>query len=154
MVSLDLQDAYFQVPVHVISPVPEVLCVGECLPVLCSLFWPFHHSAGVYSCHDPCLVDNASLRFSHSEVSRRLASPRLLLSRNSTGEGLSPLALSGARHPCQLSQELPDSFSDPGLSGDEASDASFEGFHDPKRVLELSSLVTNFASYPLQPLSL
>ena len=40
--------------------------------------------------------------------------------------------MSGARHSCQPGQELPDLFTDPGLSGDEASDASFEGFPDPQ----------------------
>ena len=56
----------------------------------------------------------------------------VLLPRDSTGEQLPPLVVSGAQHSSQPGQELSDSFTDPGLSGDEASDASFEGFPDPQ----------------------
>ena len=73
---------------------------------------------------------------------------------DSAGEELSPLVVSGARRLCQPLQELPDSLSGIGLSGDEASDASFEGFPTPKRVQKLSSLLLEFVSCRQQPLPL
>ena len=115
-----------------ISPLPEVLRGGRSVSVSRTLFWTFHCSADVHSCHGPDLIDHASFRLLDPEVPRRLASPRVLVPRDCSGEGLSPLAVSGAQHSCQPGQELPDSFTDPGLSWDEASDASFEGFPDPQ----------------------
>ena len=115
-----------------ISPLPEVLCGGSIVSISSALFRPFYCSADVHTCHGPNLVDNASFRLPDPEVPRRLASPWVLVPRDCTGEGFSPLAVSGARHSCQPGQELPVSFTDPGLSGGEASDTSFEGFPDPQ----------------------
>ena len=115
-----------------ISPLPKVLRVGHSVSISRTLFRPFHCSADVHSCHGPDLIDHASFQLPDPEVPRRLASPRVLVPRDCTGLRLSPLAVSGARHLCQPGQELPDSFADPGLSGDETSDASFEGFPDPQ----------------------
>ena len=115
-----------------ISSLPEVLRGGRSVSVSRSLLRPFNCSADIHSCHGPDLVDHASFRLQDPEVHRQLASPRLLVPRDCTGEGLSPLAVSGAWHSSQPGQELPDSFTDAGLSGDEALDVSFEGLPNPQ----------------------
>ena len=69
---------------------------------------------------------------SNFALSRRLALPRILVSRHSAGEGLSPLILLGAWCSRQSCQELPRPISDSELSEDESPDTSFEGFPDPQ----------------------
>ena len=95
------------------------------------MLWPFDRPAGVHSLHGPDFIDYASSRIPDPEVPQRLASPRVLVPEAGSGEGLSPLALPGARCPGQPREELSDSHSDLGLPGDAASEASFEGFPDP-----------------------
>ena len=139
----------------VFAPLPEVLR-GECgLPVLCPLLRPFDSSANVHSSHGPNLLDHASFRLQDPAVFGRLACPRILVPGDCVGKGLSPLVVSGARHPCQPVQELLYSISDHRLSGDEDSDASFEGFPDsqtcPEALLSRSRLrlLLSAASVPL-----
>ena len=116
----------------VITPLPAVLC-GVCgLPVSQAVLRPVVFPAGFHAGHGPCLCHNAPLRVLHSVVPGLLARPRLLVSGSHAGEGLSPLALPGARDPGESLQELPRSYADFGLSGDESSDSSFEGFPDSK----------------------
>ena len=131
-----------------ISLLPEVLCRRGGLAVSRSLLRPFHHPAGFHACHGSDLVDHASSRVPDPEVSRRLASPRILVLGPGSGEGLPSLALSGARCPGQSGEELLDSDSDFGLLGDAASDASFEGFPDPQTCPEaqLCSLNSHLVS--------
>ena len=64
------------------------------------------------------------------------------------------MALSGAGHPVQPRQELSDSVSDAGLSGDETSNAFFESFSNPQTVLKLSSMLLEFVYCWQQPLLL
>ena len=115
-----------------VSLLPEVLRRGRGLPASRSLLRPFNSSASVHSRHGLCFVNYASSWVPDLEVPRRLACPRGLVPGSCTGEGLSPLALPGARCPGQSGEELSDSNSDLGLPGDAASDASFEGFPDPQ----------------------
>ena len=100
-----------------VSLLPEVLRRGRGLPVSRSLLRPFDRSTSIHSCHGPDFVDYALSRVSDLEVPRRLASPRVLVLGSGTGEGLSPLALPGARCPGQPGEELSDSSSDLGLPG-------------------------------------
>ena len=115
-----------------VSLLPEILWRRGGLSISCSLFWPFNCPAGVHACHGPDFVDYASSWVPDPEVPRRLASPQALVSEPGSGEGLSHMALPGARCPGQPGEELSDSHSDLGLPGDAASDASFEGFPDPQ----------------------
>ena len=128
MVALDLQDAYFQVPVHPSSRRYLRFCMGDSV----FLFRHFDGSAGVHTCHGPSLLDNASVQFQDPLLSQRLARPRILVSGDCAGKGLSALALSGAQDSRQPVEELLDSYSVDRLSGDAASDVSFEGFSDPQ----------------------
>ena len=115
-----------------VSLLPEVLRRRRGLQVSRSLFRPFDRSASVHSRHGPGFVDYASSRVPDLEVPRQLASPRVLIPGSGTSEGLSPLALLGARCLGQPEEELSDSNSDLGLPGAAASDASFESFPDPQ----------------------
>ena len=115
-----------------VSLLPEVLHRGRGLPISRSLLRLFDSSASVHSRHGPDFVDYASSRVPDLGVPRRLANPWVLVPGSCTGEGLSPLALPGARCPGQHGEELSDSNSDLGLPGDAASDASLEGFPDPQ----------------------
>ena len=71
----------------IVSTLPEVLLGGVGLPVPHLLLRPVDGSAGVYACHGPGLIDNASSRIPDPPVSRRLACAGLLLSRDRAGEG-------------------------------------------------------------------
>ena len=121
----------------VISALSEVLRGGFSAAVPRSLVRPFDCPSGVYTGHGPYLFHHAPLRFQDPALPGRLASPRGLVSGDSAGEGLSPLVMSGARCPHQSLQELSDSLSDFGLSGDEASDASFESFSNSQTCPEV-----------------
>ena len=129
--SLYLRDAYLQVPVHPESRCYLRFCVGEEV-FQRSLLRPFDSFASVHSRHGPDFVGYAPPWVPVLEVPRRLASPLVLVPGTCTGEGLSPLAMPGVQCPGQPGEELSDSYSDLGLPGDAASDASFEGFPDPQ----------------------
>ena len=116
----------------VIAPLPEVLRRVFRSPVSRAVLRPVVCPTGFHAGHGPCLCHHALLRVPHSAVPGRLARPRLLVSGSRAGEGFSPLALSGARDPGESLQELPRSYSDFRLSGDESSNLSFEGFPDSK----------------------
>ena len=139
----------------VISALPEVLHGGFGPTVSRSLFRPVDCPAGVHAGHGSCVCHHAPVRFQDPTLPGRLACPWILVSGYSAGEGLPPLALPGARGSCEPLQELSGSGSDFGLSGDEASNASFEGFPDPKACPEaLLSLLLEFVSCPQQLLTL
>ena len=154
MVSLDLQDAYLQVPVHPSSRHYRRFCVGDSVLQFCTLLRPFDCPSGVHTGHGPYLFHHAPLWVQDPALPGRLARHRVLVSGDSAGEGLSPLVMSGAQHPRQSLQELSDSLSDFGLSGDEALDASFGVFLTPKHVQKLSSVLHEFVSCRQQPLPL
>ena len=116
----------------VISALPEVLRGGLSPAVSRSLFRPLDCPSGVHAGHGPCLCHHAPLRLQDPALSGRMACPRVLVSGDSAGEGFSTLALPGARSMCEPLQELSGPGSDFGLSGDETSNRSFEGFPDPK----------------------
>ena len=107
MVSLDLQDAYLQVPVHPSSRlIPEVLRGGLGLPVSSPLLRSLDGFPSVHPRHGSCILDHASSRIPHSPVPRRLVSPGFDLPGHRVSEGLSPLAVSSPRHHGQSFEEL------------------------------------------------
>ena len=77
----------------VISALPEVLRGGFRPAVSGSVLQPLDCSASVHSSHGSYLIHYASLRFPDPAVSGRLAHSGIHVSRDSAGEGLSPLAL-------------------------------------------------------------
>ena len=81
----------------VISALPEVLHGGFRPAVSISVLRPLNRSVSVHTYHGSYLFHHASLRFQDPPLSGRLARPGILGSRDSAGEGLSPLALVRAR---------------------------------------------------------
>ena len=116
----------------VISPLPEVLRGGIGPAVSRPLLRSVDCTAGVHTGHGPCVCHHAPLRAPHPSLSGQLARPRLLVSGCSAAERLSPLAFPRAQSLGEPLQELSESVSDFGLSGDETSNTSFEGSPDPK----------------------
>ena len=133
MVSLDLQDAYLEVPVHPASRRFLRFCVGGCsVSVSSPVLRPVFSSSGVHPCHGSYIFHHASPRFSSSPLFGRLASPGLHLPGPGACEGLSPLAVSSPLGHSQSFEELFGPDSDVGLSRDDPRDFSFEGFPDPQ----------------------
>ena len=138
----------------IISTLPEVMRGGLGPAVSRSLFRPLDCPSGVHAGPGPCICHHAPLQLQDPSSSGRLARPRILVSRDSAGEGLPPLALPGARRACELRQELSGSGSDFGLSGMRLQTRPYRVFPTPKRVQKLSSLLLEFVSCPQQPLTL
>ena len=139
MVSLDLQDAYLQVPVHPASRRYPRFCVGDAVYQFRALCFGLSSAPQVHPPHGSSLVNYASLQFSFSSLPRRLASPGLHLPGTSAGEGLPPLAVSSPRHHSQSFEELFGPDSDSGVSWDDTRDFSFEGFPYPQTGSEVLS---------------
>ena len=136
MVSLNLEDAYLQVPFHPASRRYLRFCVGDAVYQFRALcFGP----SGVHPRHGSCFLNYASPRISSSPLPRRLASPGLYLPGTSASERLPPLAVTSPRRHSQSFEELFGPDSDSGLSWDDARDFSFEGFPDPQTGSEVLS---------------
>ena len=80
MASIDLKEAYLQVPVHPDSSLPSVCGSGQSLPVLCPLLWALHSSSGLLSGHGSCFRHSPLLGYLHEAVPRRLVGPVLVSS--------------------------------------------------------------------------
>ena len=94
MASIDLREAYLQVPVHPESrPFLRFVLKGSRLPVQSSVLWPLHGSAGLLSGHGSCLRHSPCYGYPHAPISRRLASPVLFSGVPSPGSPDSPRAL-------------------------------------------------------------
>ena len=61
------------------STLPSVCGTGQSVPVLCSLLWPIHGSAGLLPGHGSCFRHSPFLGYPHEAVPRRLACPVILL---------------------------------------------------------------------------
>ena len=147
MVSLDLQDAYLQVPVHPSSQRYLRFCVGESVFQFRALCFSLSTAPQTFTRHGPGLLDNASSRLPDSPVPQRLACSGLLLSRDRAGEGFPSLALSPIGNTDQHPQELSDSDSIARLFRDDDSDCSFEGFPNPQA---RSEAVVSPAVFPVR----
>ena len=154
-VSLNLQDAYLQVPVHPTSRRYLRFCVGgRSVSVSRSLLRPFNCSADIHSCHGPDLVDMLHFGFrvlrylddwlvlgsSFREIVR--ARDFLLWLCQELG-----IRVSLAKNSLTPTQTL-------DYLGLRLQTCPLRVFPTPKRVQKLSSLVSEFASCHLQPLSL
>ena len=124
-----------------VSLLPEVLRRGGGLPISRSLLRLFNTSASVHSRHGPGFINYASSWVPDLEVPRRLASPWVLVPGSGTGEvNLEKSSLIPAQTLDYLGMRL--------------QTLPLRVFPTPKRVLKLASLVSDFTSCPLQPLSL
>ena len=150
LVSLDLQDAYLQVPVHPSSRRYFRFCVGESVYQFRALCFGLSMAPQVFThVMAPVSSDHASPGVPDPPVPRRLAGPGFHLTGVCSGEGLPSLALPASWDSGQPSQELLDTPTDSGLSRDNDSDYSFEGFPDPQADPEALSSAPGLSVHPV-----
>ena len=138
MASLDLKDAYRQVPVHPESRCYLRFCVGEEVWQFRALCFGLSTTPQTFT---HVMAPISSLMHRHGFRILRYLDDWLVLGfsfRNLLRARDFLLALLGARYPGQSVEELSDSLSDLGLPGDAASDAFFGVFPTPKHVLKLA----------------
>ena len=131
--------AYFSRPPGRIPPsacppaVSEVSALLYRLPgvsVSGPMLWFIIRATCLHACHGSGLLHHASCWLPHSSVFGRLAGPWLFPVGDHSGEGLPSSTLCRPRHSDQLLQELSSACPAVGLSGDDPSVYTFEGFPD------------------------
>ena len=145
MVSLDLKDAYLQVPMHLESR--KFRGLWEDVPVQSSLLWPLHSSAGFHTGHGSCFGFSSPFRHSVMSLPRQLAHPNLLPRAGSPCSGYSSPALPFAGDSHQLGEVAADSNSAHGVSRGLAGLHLFQGFSCPQKSRE-ASLNGEFGKLP------
>ena len=141
MISIDLQDAYLQVPVHRESRRYLRICLGEKtfqFRVLC---------IGLSSTPQFFMRVMASFWVPDPTLFGRLASPWILSSGDQVGERLPSCTLLGARRSSEPLQELSDAFPVVRLPRDDSANFTFEGFPNSGSFAE-SSLSLSWKSFP------
>ena len=102
MVSLDLKDAYLQVPVHPDSrKYLRFIAFGQ---IQGSVLWSLHSSSGFYQGHGSSLGFPSSCRYPHSSLPGRLADPSGISFSGHVGLGCGSSSLSVVRNRRQLGQ--------------------------------------------------
>ena len=134
MVSLDLQDAYLQVPVHPASRRFLRFCVGDAVFQFRALYFGLSSAPQVFT---RVMAPISSIMHRHGFRLLRYLDDWLHLPGPGACEGLSPLAVSSPRGHSQSFEELFGPDSDVGLSRDDPRDFSFEGFPDPQTCSEV-----------------
>ena len=76
-----------------LSSLPSVCGTGQSVPVLCSLLWPLHGSAGLLTGHGSCFRHSPFLGYPHEAIPRRLACPVVLLRISPSRPSGSPRSL-------------------------------------------------------------
>ena len=110
------------------------------LPILSTLFWPFHCATGLHLGHGFGIEDSTSHGHQVALLPRLFALSCLLPSGGSTGEGPSTRFMSPTRDRCQSPEVGPRTLPDCHLSGHGDNQPLFEGFplsregHDPSDV--------------------
>ena len=118
MISLDLQDAYLQVPVHPESRRYLRFTMGgvSCqFRVLC--FRVDNCPSGLYKAHGSNIRHSPSLRYQDAQIPRRLADSSRIQDHLSPGEGQAPASVRGAGTTSQSQEVVLDSISGHDLSG-------------------------------------
>ena len=130
MASIDLKEAYLQVPVHPgLSALPSACGSRQCLPVLCPLLRPLHGSTGLLTGHGSCFRHSPFFWYPHEAVPRRLAGQPVVLSRVSPSRPSGgPRSLQRAGDCCESGEVTPRAF--PGSPVSRGCDrlAVFPGF--------------------------
>ena len=97
MASIDLKEAYLQVPVHPESRPFLRFVQGSRFPIQSSVLWTLHGSTGLLSGHGSCFRHSTRYGYLHAQVSRRLASPVIFSGVPSPGSPDCPQALPRVR---------------------------------------------------------
>ena len=128
MASIDLKEAYLQVPVHPDSALPSVCGSGQCLPVLCPLLRPLHGSTGLLTGHGSCFRHSPFLGYPHEAVPRRLAHPVVLSRVSPSRLQCGPRSLPRTGDCCEPSEVSPRAFPGSPVSRSGGGLAVFPGF--------------------------
>ena len=106
MVSLDLREAYLQVPMHPDSRKFLRFMVGggggEGVPVQGTLLWLFHGSASFYQSHGSCVSDSTQVGVTTSSLPGRLVASGILTRAGSPCSEASAPTLQAPQDCCQL----------------------------------------------------
>ena len=103
MVSLDLREAYLQVPMHPDSrKFLRFMVGGEGVPVQGTLLQPFHGSASFYQSHGSCVSDSTQDGGTTSLLPGRLVASGILTQAGSPCSEASAPTLQAPRDCCQL----------------------------------------------------
>ena len=142
MVSLDLKDAYLQVPMHPDSRKFLRFMVGgggeEGVPVQGTLLRPFHGSASFYQGHGSCVSDSTQDGGTTSSIPGRLVASGFLTRAGSPCSEDSAPTLQAPRDCRQLGEVSGDSDSADGISGSPPGLYCFQGFSCPEESREAS----------------
>ena len=139
IVSLDLKDAYLQVPMHLESrKFLRFMVGGEGVPVQSSLLWTLHGSTIFHQGHGSCVSYSSQDEGTASPVPRQLVAPGFLTRAGPPcSEDSAPaLQVSGDRR--QLREVSGDSNTTDGLSGGHSELNYFQGFSCPEESREAS----------------
>ena len=118
MVSLDLKDAYLQVPMHPdSSKFLRFMVGGEGVSVQGALFWPLHGSTSFYQGHGSSVSDLTQDGGTTSSLPGRLVAPGFLPRAGSSCSEDSAPTLQAPRDCCQLGEVAVSSDSTDDLSG-------------------------------------
>ena len=99
MASIDLKEAYLQVPIHPESRQSlRFLAHGRTYQFTALCFGPLHGPAGFLPGHGSCFRNPPFLGYSHASIPRRLASPVILPRGSPPGPPGGPEPLSGVGH--------------------------------------------------------
>ena len=129
MVSIDVKDAYFQIPIHPSShKFLKVLSQREGLAVQGPLLRSVHGATGVQTGHGSCVRFPPTVRRSDALLSGRLADSSFVSLGRLLGKGQGPESLSGFRDCSEFGKVFSRSDSDFDLSGDQDQVADFPSF--------------------------
>ena len=139
MVSLDLKDAYLQVPMHPDSrKFLRFMVGGEGVPVQGTLLRPFHGSASFYQGHGSCVSDSTQDGGTTSSLPGRLVASGIPTRAGSPCSEDSAPTLQAPRDCRQLGEVSGDSDSTDGISGSRPGLYCFQGFSCPEESGEAS----------------
>ena len=129
MASIDLKEAYLQVPIHPgFSSLSTLRVQRPRLPVQSAVLWPLHGSAGLHSGHGSCIRYSPFYGDPYEMLSRRLARPVFLSGVPPQGSLDCPPALPRVGHCGEPSKVQPCSISGGSVSGGCHRRKDFQGF--------------------------
>ena len=136
------------------SSLHSVCGTGQSVPVLCSLLWPLHGSAGLLPGHGSCFRHSPFLGYPHEAVPRRLACPVVLSRISPPRPSGGSRSLSRAGHCSEPREVSPRTFSGGPVSRCVVIDTlSFRASPSPDRVARLLSTAGEFLSSTDPPAS-
>ena len=132
MVSIDLRDAYLQIPIHPdIRKYLSLVALDHVFSIQSSLFQSLYGSAVFHMGHGSGLSHSASPEYSHVQIPGRLVKPASSSFSGSPSSGDGRPSLSGSRCRHHLGEVQSPSIAASGLSGGLLGSHSLQGFSLP-----------------------